>query len=122
MTRIPCKHAIAAIRFKRADPKEYVDTYFSKNTYLMCCSNMIHPMPHESRWSDVEHHVVAPPQSNVVPEGLKRIGVGKKVKLPLPQNEQLHKVHIGVIFARILGAINVVDHNGWVAGHPLHDA
>ena len=50
-----------SIQFKRADPEEYVDAYFCKNTYLMCYSNMIHPVPHKSRWPDVEHHVVAPP-------------------------------------------------------------
>lgn len=59
---IPCKHAMAAIRNKRANPEDYVDSYFLKQTYLMCYGDMIHPVPHESEWPNVTYDPIGPPE------------------------------------------------------------
>lgn len=45
VTGLPCRHAAAAILFKRGNLEDYCDSYFTVQRYLMAHWAMINPMP-----------------------------------------------------------------------------
>ncbi|KAF8398461.1 hypothetical protein HHK36_017389 [Tetracentron sinense] len=61
ITGIPCKHAMAALRYKRLEPEEFVDAYFTKEVYLKTYSHLIHPIPDESMWPALDLESINPP-------------------------------------------------------------
>ncbi|KAK3227190.1 hypothetical protein Dsin_007052 [Dipteronia sinensis] len=51
---LPCKHAVACVNTWRKDLNEYVHPYLKKEAYLRTYSFMIHLIPDESTWPEVE--------------------------------------------------------------------
>ncbi|KAA8532357.1 hypothetical protein F0562_032388 [Nyssa sinensis] len=53
ITRIPCKHAIASISYKRLHVDHFVDDCFSRDKYLKAYTDIIHPIHDEKIWEEV---------------------------------------------------------------------
>ncbi|KAI9194723.1 hypothetical protein LWI28_008666 [Acer negundo] len=64
---IPCKHAMAVITAKRLSAEDYVDAYLTKAAYLRTYSYVIHPIPSQSQWPEVQHPEVLPPEKKRLP-------------------------------------------------------
>ncbi|XP_043717917.1 uncharacterized protein LOC122665848 [Telopea speciosissima] len=66
-TGVPCKHAAAAISYKRQIVEDYCDGCYSKQRYLVTYANMIHPLP------NIQDLSKEGPQGVVQPPKLKRL-------------------------------------------------
>ncbi|TXG57639.1 hypothetical protein EZV62_015468 [Acer yangbiense] len=64
---LPCKHVVACINAWRRDLNDYVHNYLKNEACLKTYSFMIHPIPTESTWPDVEAN------DNVLPLVKKRL-------------------------------------------------
>ncbi|XP_043710530.1 uncharacterized protein LOC122659491 [Telopea speciosissima] len=64
---VPCKHAAAAISYKRQIVEDYCDGCYSKQRYLVTYANMIHPL------LDIQDLSKEGPQGVVQPPKLKRL-------------------------------------------------
>lgn len=53
LSGIPCKHAMASISYIRIIPIAYVLASLTKTAYLQTYASMIHPIPVESAWPEV---------------------------------------------------------------------
>lgn len=51
---ILCRHAIFALRFKNQHPEEFVDDYYSKDTYVTCYSFNVSPINGHDIWPKVD--------------------------------------------------------------------
>lgn len=60
---IPCKHATAAIRFKRMDPEDFVHDFFSIDMYKKTYSHNMQPIPDKTMWPPLqfETETIHPP-------------------------------------------------------------
>ncbi|KAK0604446.1 hypothetical protein LWI29_015777 [Acer saccharum] len=58
---LPCKHAMACITKKMDDVEEYVHHYLKKPAYLRTYANVIHALPDENSWPNVQYKTVLPP-------------------------------------------------------------
>ncbi|KAK3221869.1 hypothetical protein Dsin_008894 [Dipteronia sinensis] len=68
ISALPCKHDVACVNTWRKDLNEYVHPYLKKEAYLRTYSFMIHPIPDESTWSEVEaDNEVQPPVKKRLP-------------------------------------------------------
>ncbi|XP_043718151.1 uncharacterized protein LOC122666107 [Telopea speciosissima] len=66
-TGVPCKHAAAAISYKRQIVEDYCDGCYNKQRYLVTYANMIHPLP------DIQDLSKEGPQGVEQPPKLKRL-------------------------------------------------
>ncbi|KAL4587600.1 hypothetical protein LXL04_000472 [Taraxacum kok-saghyz] len=64
---IPCVHAQAAIIFTQQDPKEFINTWYSKEKYLAAYSCNIMPVNGSSMWVETTHPKPLPPISRRMP-------------------------------------------------------
>lgn len=77
---IPCKHAIICIGYKRENPEDYVDDYYSVKRYLKAYENVIHPLPQiDLDTEDTSLHMLPPP--------LKRLPGRPRVNRTRQENE-----------------------------------
>lgn len=44
LTRMPCLYAMAMIRKRQNELEDYVDNFYTKETYLNCYDNILNPM------------------------------------------------------------------------------
>ncbi|XP_059629954.1 uncharacterized protein LOC132272902 [Cornus florida] len=51
---VPCMHACAAITTTRVDIEKLCSDFYNKDTYTKTYTPFIHPMRHESMWTEVE--------------------------------------------------------------------
>ncbi|KAG8371337.1 hypothetical protein BUALT_Bualt13G0077200 [Buddleja alternifolia] len=58
---IPCKHAMACIYNKQADPLDFVHPYFSKEAYLRTYKDKIPIVPDKIHWPEVKHPLILSP-------------------------------------------------------------
>ena len=84
---IPCKHALTCIFHNRENPENYCHPYLTTEAYMRTYSDMIHPLPDESSWSDVEHETVEPPYRKRMP------GRPKKCRRREPDEPVPHNIH-----------------------------
>ena len=61
LTGIPCCHAVTAIQESRQNPIDYVDSWYTKETYMKTYSNIIEVIKGEEFWEDVPGDTVLPP-------------------------------------------------------------
>ncbi|KAI5438487.1 hypothetical protein KIW84_024287 [Lathyrus oleraceus] len=55
------RHAIFALRFKNQHPEEFVDDYYSKDTYVTCYSFNVSPINGHDMWPKVDVEEMLPP-------------------------------------------------------------
>ncbi|TXG65182.1 hypothetical protein EZV62_006457 [Acer yangbiense] len=79
---LPCKHVVACINAWRKDLNDCVHNYLKKEAYLKTYSFMIHPIPAESTWPDVEV------DDNVLPPVKKRLPGRPKLARRREMDEQ----------------------------------
>ncbi|KAF3620310.1 putative C2 and GRAM domain-containing protein-like [Capsicum annuum] len=85
---IPCAHGVAAILFKKYPLYEYIDSCYSKETYLQTYANVPQPLTNMKMWPVSSNIVVAPPEITTLPRRpaknrKKEVGKTKKSgKLP----------------------------------------
>lgn len=58
---LPCRHAVAALGYKKRNPEHYVDNCYSRNAYAHCYSFSISPINGMDMWPTVEAEDVLPP-------------------------------------------------------------
>lgn len=51
---IPYKQSMACINSRRSDPTISVDRRLTKETYMHNCANMVHSIPDERTWLDID--------------------------------------------------------------------
>jgi hypothetical protein len=73
LTGIPCPHAVSAIWFFNANPEDYVDDWYTVETYKKAYDEIVYPMPGEDQWVKTNYNNVDPP--------LRRIQSGRPKKL-----------------------------------------
>ncbi|XP_022883793.1 uncharacterized protein LOC111400626 [Olea europaea var. sylvestris] len=62
LTGIPCPHAILGMLSSDIGIYEYIDTWYSKETYLKCYFPVIHPMSGPELWPELGKHPLNQPQ------------------------------------------------------------
>ncbi|XP_057250588.1 uncharacterized protein LOC130591330 [Beta vulgaris subsp. vulgaris] len=67
LTGIPCVHAFRCILEKNADPNDYVDSAYSRETYLHAYSQAINPMPGVNYWKKIDLPHPLPPVHKIMP-------------------------------------------------------
>ncbi|XP_048501688.2 uncharacterized protein LOC125498005 [Beta vulgaris subsp. vulgaris] len=67
LTGIPCVHAFRCILEKNADPNDYVDAAYSRETYLHAYSQAINPMPGVNYWKKIDLPHPLPPVHKIMP-------------------------------------------------------
>ena len=60
LTGILCNY-IAAINFKKEQPDDYVDAYYSKVRYMEVYSHLVMPMNGMSLWEETDNPPILPP-------------------------------------------------------------
>ncbi|XP_021746186.1 uncharacterized protein LOC110712074 [Chenopodium quinoa] len=50
LTGIPCVHGFACILDKRVDPEDFVDVYYTRDTYMYAYEEVVKPMPGPKHW------------------------------------------------------------------------
>lgn len=73
MTGIPCPHAFSAILYDCGDPADYVDKFYSLETYKKTYAPMIYPMPSEEQWIHTNQEKLEPPRTRVPPGRPKKL-------------------------------------------------
>lgn len=68
---VPCEHACAAIFKAKEKPEDYVEKFFSKDTYKAAYAEMIFPVPHETEWIKTNSPDIDPPRYTI-PAGRPR--------------------------------------------------
>ncbi|WMV49367.1 hypothetical protein MTR67_042752 [Solanum verrucosum] len=93
---IPCACVVAVIYFKKCDHVDYIDSCYSKETYLRTYVNVLQPITNMEMWSISTNPTVAPP------EIIKREVVHKMVNHQQGRNHQVqvmeeatHQVQVG---------------------------
>lgn len=61
LTGIPCSHAICCILKRRMNVVQFVDPYYSKDTYMRAYSQTVNPMPGQDQWERTEQAPPLPP-------------------------------------------------------------
>ncbi|XP_059435360.1 uncharacterized protein LOC132168246 [Corylus avellana] len=60
MTGIPCAYAMSAIWFFNANPKDYVDDWYTIEMYKKAYDDIVYPMPGEDQWVKTNYDQVDP--------------------------------------------------------------
>ncbi|XP_057791287.1 uncharacterized protein LOC131008423 [Salvia miltiorrhiza] len=87
LTEIPCKHAIAAIRYMERDPTDFISSYYTVETYLSSYEFGIKPIVGMKMWPEVEGGVVKPPPKAKMPGRPKK----KRVRVPHEKDGRMSK-------------------------------
>ncbi|KAG8371475.1 hypothetical protein BUALT_Bualt13G0091400 [Buddleja alternifolia] len=77
---IPCSHGMSAIMSAQREPEEYVDLYYSVNTYHRAYAYVINPVNGPSEWPNAGKGPIAPPGDIKLPgrpKGKRRREVGE---------------------------------------------
>ncbi|XP_042041451.1 uncharacterized protein LOC121786923 [Salvia splendens] len=61
LTRIPCVHGVACIRFKNEDATTFIDDYYTVSRYLEGYRVGLEPIRGQRMWPEVEETTVKPP-------------------------------------------------------------
>ncbi|KAF3617852.1 putative C2 and GRAM domain-containing protein-like [Capsicum annuum] len=64
---IPCAHSVAALLFKKHPLYDYIDSYYSKQTYLRNYANVLEPLTNMEMWPISSNITVAPPEISTLP-------------------------------------------------------
>ncbi|XP_021721078.1 uncharacterized protein LOC110688622 [Chenopodium quinoa] len=96
LTGIPCVHAFACILDKRVDPDDYVDGYYSRETYMLAYEDAIKPMLGPKHWEKIDLRQPLPlPPVRVIPGRPKskkrKLEKGERAKEPQPKSQKLQK-------------------------------
>ncbi|XP_052724073.1 uncharacterized protein LOC108346627 [Vigna angularis] len=67
LTRIPCCHALAAMKFLNINGEDYVSNWFRRATYQETYIPMIYPINSHHLWEMISHPDVLPPPKRVLP-------------------------------------------------------
>ncbi|KAL4585547.1 hypothetical protein LXL04_010169, partial [Taraxacum kok-saghyz] len=67
LTGIPCLHAMAAIANLNQNVEDYVDSCFTKNSFLNTYSYSIQPMNGSTSWPKTTYNKILPPVSRRLP-------------------------------------------------------
>ncbi|KAK2658012.1 hypothetical protein Ddye_011064 [Dipteronia dyeriana] len=59
---IPCKHALAVLTGTRQQAKIFIHSYLLKVAYIRTYNNIIHPIPDQSLWPNIQANPVLPPE------------------------------------------------------------
>lgn len=70
---IPCQHALAAILYKKYEPIEFVDSCYSKETYLRTYCHFLQPVTNMKMWPESNNPYVAPPVVKPMPGRPKKV-------------------------------------------------
>ncbi|KAL5573320.1 hypothetical protein UlMin_022917 [Ulmus minor] len=70
---IPCSHVVAAIYHERAQPVDYVNQYYKKESMLKAYVHEQVPLPDEKDWPKTGLRPITPPSSKRQPGRPKRI-------------------------------------------------
>ena len=57
---IPCSHVLAVCAHARIDSWQYVDRYFTMDTYARCYAPKFFPIPHKSYWPEPNFPILHP--------------------------------------------------------------
>lgn len=87
MTGIPRVHACVAIVNSDREPADYVDDWYTVETYKRAYMNLIVPVPDQSKWVDSKSDPVSPPFLRKAPGRPK-----KKRRKGSDENQQSNKV------------------------------
>ena len=58
---IPCRHAVVALGFRNQCPKDFVDDYYSKDTYEKFYGYNVSPINGQDMWPEVDMEEMLPP-------------------------------------------------------------
>lgn len=61
LTGVPCAHAVNAIQQSRQNPLDFVEKWFTKQTYLQTYSHTLEVLKGEEYWEDVMGDLLLPP-------------------------------------------------------------
>ena len=61
LSRIPCLHACANIHFMNKDTTDFVNPYFTVDTYLKAYAKGIEPTNGPNMWSKADGYAIKPP-------------------------------------------------------------
>jgi hypothetical protein len=78
---IPCRHAVAALSYRKQNPSDYVDEYYSRAKYLECYGFGVSPINGMEMWPEVDIEEPLPPH-------FKR-GPGRPKKLRIRELDEL---------------------------------
>lgn len=59
---IPCRHAVAAINYKKEEPEEYVHSYYKREAYELNYGPTISPINGQNKWPTTEDPDILPPK------------------------------------------------------------
>jgi hypothetical protein len=78
---IPCRHAVAALSYRKQNPSDFVDHYYSRSKYIECYSFGVSPINGMEMWPEVDIEEPLPPH-------YKR-GAGRPKKLRIREVDEL---------------------------------
>ncbi|XP_057802919.1 uncharacterized protein LOC131018211 [Salvia miltiorrhiza] len=87
LTGIPCKHALAAIKYMELDPINFVSECFTVQKYLSGYEHGIRPTHGPKMWPQVEGPIVKPPPKTKMPGRPKK----KRVRAPEEKDGRMTK-------------------------------
>jgi len=64
---IPCAHVVAALYFKKFSLYDYIDSCYSKETYLRTYANVIEPLTNMEMWPVSTNPTIEPPEITNMP-------------------------------------------------------
>ncbi|CAK8567531.1 unnamed protein product [Lathyrus sativus] len=70
---IPCRHVVAALGFRNQHPEDYVDDYYSKETYAACYNFNVSPINGQDMWPEVNVEEMLPPSYKRGPDRPKKL-------------------------------------------------
>ncbi|XP_014492603.1 uncharacterized protein LOC106755020 [Vigna radiata var. radiata] len=66
MTRIPCCHSLAAMKFLNIDREQFIDSCYMKSIYEETYSSIIYPINGANMWNITPYPDVSPPHKSVL--------------------------------------------------------
>jgi len=67
ITRIPCCHALSAMRFLNIDGKDFISTWYKKSTYEETYASIIYPINGQRVWEVTPYPDILPPPKRSLP-------------------------------------------------------
>ncbi|KAK3184793.1 hypothetical protein Dsin_032079 [Dipteronia sinensis] len=84
LSGIPCKHTLAVLTSTRQQVENFIHPYLLKGAYIRTYNNIIHLIPDQSPWPNIQANLVLPPEKKRKP------GMPKKNHKSAP--DEPHKI------------------------------
>ena len=90
---IPCSHVLAVCAHARIDSWQYVDRYFTMDTYARCYAPQFFPIPHKSYWPEPNFPILHPNPTLLREKGRPR---SSRIRNEMDWKEPSVKIRCGI--------------------------